>query len=365
VIVDSLYRHPKETLLKIERMTATTPIEDWIRKLPKAELHMHLEGSLEPDMLFALAERNRIPLRWTSVDDLRAGYEFENLTYFLSLYFEGCRVLVREQDFYDVTAAYLAKAHEHQVRRAEVFLGPQSFTERGVPLAAIMEGVLTAMNDAHKATGISAGFIVSVHRHRPVEDALQILDNLSPWSQHIAGIGMGGPEVGYPPGRFQPFFEKAKRLGYKTTVHAGEEGPPAYIAEALDKLQVERIDHGIAAIQSVQVTQTLVERQIPLTVCPLSNIRLKAIAKMENHPLRSMLERGLRVSIHSDDPPYFGGYVNENYIACWRALDLSIEQLVQLARNSFSAAFTTREEIDDGLRAIDAHLASGLPPGAP
>ncbi len=319
---------------------------------------MHLEGSLEPEMLFSLAERNRTPLRWTSIEALRAAYEFANLEDFLKLYFEGCRVLVTEQDFYDVTAAYLTKANEQGVRRAEIFLGPQSFTECGTRLEAIMSGILGAIDDAQVATGISAGYIVSVHRHRPVEDALRLLDAIEPWAGKVAGIGMGGPEVGYPPGRFRSFYLRAKALGYKTTVHAGEEGPPTYIREALDMLPIDRIDHGVTACNEEDLMDRLAALQMPLTVCPLSNVRLKVVPSLEAHPLKNMLNRGLQVSVHSDDPPYFGGYVNENLLACAKAMNLSLEDLAALARNSFLGSFASKEEITMGVADVNHHLAA-------
>ena len=333
-------------------------VQEFIETLPKAELHMHLEGSLEPEMLFRIAQRNGLSLRWSSEDALRAAYEFANLQDFLTLYFEGCRVLANEQDFYDVTSAYLAKAHKETVKRAEIFLGPQSFTERGVPLEAIMRGVLSAIEDARSTTGISAGFIVSVHRHRPLDEALKLLDDISPWSEQVVGVGMGGPEVNYPPGRFKQFFTKAKTLGYRTTVHAGEEGPPQYIQEAVKELNTDRIDHGVTILQDASLTQEIATRQTPLTVCPLSNVRLKVFPSIESHPIKEMLNRGLRVSIHSDDPPYFGGYVNENYLACEKALGLSVEEIASLARNSFLASFAPPEEIQQGIAMVDAHLAS-------
>ncbi len=331
-------------------------IEEFIRTVPKAELHMHLEGSLEPEMLFRLAERNKIALRWSSKEDLLAAYEFANLEDFLALYFEGCRVLVTERDFYDATAAYLAKAEEQGVRRLEMFLGPQSFTERGVPLEAIMDGVLGAIKDARSSSAVSAAYILSVHRHRPVEEALQLLEVIAPWSEYVLGVGMGGPEVGYPPGRFRPFYLKAKALGYRTTVHAGEEGPPEYIREALDMLSVERIDHGVAACRDEALMERLAAEQTPLTVCPLSNLRLKGVPSLEAYPLTTMLDSGLRVSVHSDDPPYFGGYVNENLQACHTALSLSLEDIAALARNSFLGSFAPQNEIQEHIEAVNHHL---------
>jgi adenine deaminase len=335
-------------------------LEEFIRTVPKAELHMHLEGSLEPGMLFRLAERNKIALRWSSEEALLGAYEFANLTDFLALYFEGCRVLVTERDFYDVTSAYLAKANEQGVRRVEMFLGPQSFTERGVPLGAIMDGVLGAIKDAQSSSAISAAYILSVHRHRPVEDALRLLESIGPWSEHVVGVGMGGPEVGFPPGRFRPFYLKAKALGYRTTVHAGEEGPPAYIREALDMLSVERIDHGVTACHDEALMERLAAEQTPLTVCPLSNLRLKGVPSLEAHPLKTMLDRGLRVSVHSDDPPYFGGYVNENLQACCTALSLSVEDIAALARNSFLGSFARPDEIRHNVDAVNRHLDAFL-----
>ncbi|WP_342612303.1 adenosine deaminase [Terriglobus saanensis] len=342
--------------VRLERVDMMNHIREFIGTVPKAELHMHLEGSLEPEMLFRLAKRNKIALRWSSEEALLAAYEFENLEDFLALYFEGCRVLVTEKDFYDVTAAYLAKANEQSVRRVELFLGPQSFTERGVPLGAIMDGVLGAIADAQSSSAISAAYILSVHRHRPVEDALRLLESIGPWSEHIVGVGMGGPEVGYPPGRFRPFYLKAKALGYRTTVHAGEEGPPAYIREALDMLSVERIDHGVTACHDSALMERLAAEQTPLTVCPLSNLRLKGVPSLEAHPLKTMLDRGLRVSVHSDDPPYFGGYVNENLEACCAALSLSAEDIAALARNSFLGSFAPPDEIMHSVDAVNRHL---------
>ena len=335
-------------------------VQEFIRTVPKAELHMHLEGSLEPEMLFRLAERNEIALRWSSEQALLAAYEFANLEDFLALYFEGCRVLVTERDFYDVTAAYLAKANEQGVRRVELFLGPQSFTERGVPLGAIMDGVLGAIKDARSSSAISAAYILSVHRHKPVEDALQLLEAIGPWSEDVLGVGTGGPEVGFPPGRFRPFYLKAKALGFRTTVHAGEEGPPAYIREALDVLSVERIDHGVAACRDEALMERLAAEQTPLTVCPLSNLRLKGVPSLEAHPLKTMLDRGLRVSVHSDDPPYFGGYVNENLQACHTALSLSVEDIAALARNSFLGSFAPLNEIKENIEAVNHHLDAFL-----
>jgi adenine deaminase len=303
-----------------------TDLTAFIRGLPKAELHMHLEGSIEPELMLELAARNGIELRWDTAHELRAAYQFSNLQSFLDLYFEGCRVLVQEQDFYDVTRAYLRRAHEDGVIRAELFLGPQSFTERGVGIGAVMNGVLRAIDDGVREHGISVGFLVSAHRHRSEADALSLLDQVQPWSDRIAGIGMGGAEVGNPPSKFVNFFRACREQGFRTTIHAG-------------------------------LVRELAARKTPLTVCPLSNVRLRTVASLERHPLKAMMDVGLHVTVNSDDPPYFGGYVSENMIECRRALDLRVDDIVELARNSFTAAFIPGDEAARALARIDAYVS--------
>jgi adenosine deaminase len=325
----------------------------FIRKLPKTELHMHLEGSIEPEMMFALAQRNGIDLKWDSPEALRAAYEFSDLQSFLDLYFEGCRVLVSERDFYDVTMAYLRRAVRDGVVRAELFLGPQSFTDRGVPMAYILEGVFEAINDAKRDVGISAGLMVSAHRHRSEAEATQLLDQIMPWADRILGIGMGGAEVGNPPSKFTSFFRECRNRGFRTTIHAGEEGPPSYVREAVEVLQVDRIDHGNACLSDAALTKELADRRIALTVCPLSNVRLKVVPRLDVHPLRTMMKANLLVTVNSDDPPYFGGYVSENLIECQKALGLSQAEIVQLVRNGFEAAFITTEERIQYVSAVD------------
>jgi len=328
-------------------------LETFIRSLPKAELHMHIEGSIEPEMMFALAERNGIDLKWDSPEALRAAYEFSDLKSFLDLYFEGCRVLVSERDFYDVTKAYLKRAVRDGVVRAELFLGPQSFTERGVPMASILNGILGAINDAERDIGISAGLMVSAHRHRSEADAMELLDQIMPWADQILGIGMGGPEVGNPPSKFKSFFRECRNRGFRTTIHAGEEGPASYVREAIEVLQVDRIDHGNACLSDPALTREIADRRIALTVCPLSNVRLKVVPQLEAHPLRTMLNANLLVTVNSDDPPYFGGYVSENLVECQKALGLSQAEILQLVRNGFDAAFIATEERSRHLAALD------------
>ncbi len=313
----------------------------FIRGLPKTDLHMHIEGSIEPEMMFALAERNGIALNWNSPEALRSAYEFSDLKSFLDLYFEGCRVLVTERDFYDVTMAYLRRAVRDGVVRAELFLGPQSFTDRGVPIASILEGIFGAISDARRDVGISSGLMVSAHRHRSEAEAIELLDQVMPWAEQILAIGMGGAEVGNPPSKFVGFFRECRNRGFRTTIHAGEEGPASYVREALDLLQVDRIDHGNACLSDASLTREIADRRIALTVCPLSNLRLKLVPQLESHPLPSMLDANLLVTINSDDPPYFGGYVSENLIACHNALGLDREAIVGLVRNGFEAAFIT------------------------
>jgi adenosine deaminase len=333
-------------------------LDSFIRGLPKAELHMHLEGSIEPGLMLDLAKRNGMVLRWATADELRAAYQFTNLQSFLDLYFEGCRVLVTRQDFHDVTRAYLRRAHLDGVVRAEIFFGPQSFTERGVAIETMMDGILEAIDDGAREYGMSGGLLVSAHRHRSEAEALALLDQVAPWADRIAGIGMGGPEVGNPPSRFVRYFRTARERGFRTTVHAGEEGPPAYIREAIELLGVERIDHGVTCMSDPVLVRELARRQIPLTVCPLSNLRLKGVDTLEQHPLKAMMAAGLKVTVNSDDPPYFDGWVSENMIECQRALDLSIDQIVTLARNSIDAAFVSADEAAGMMVRLDAYVAA-------
>ncbi|QDC40374.1 adenosine deaminase (plasmid) [Sphingobium fuliginis ATCC 27551] len=315
------------------------PFEDFIRKIPKAELHMHLEGSIEPEMMLALAARNNIALRWRDAQALRNAYTFVNLEDFLALYFECCKVLVTEQDFHDITKGYLQRCATDNVIHAEMFIGPQTFLQQGVDIDTLMRGVLSAMRDAQRESGVHSGLIISVHRHRSEADALAVLDCIEPWRDQVAGIGMGGPEVGNPPSRFARFFAECRRRGYMTTVHAGEEGPAEYVRQSIELLRPDRIDHGVSAIHDPDLMRLLRERNIPLTLCPLSNVRLNVVASMADHPLRRMLDEGLFVTVNSDNPPYFGGYVNENLIAAQQGLQLDVEAIVQLAKNSLQALF--------------------------
>ena len=335
-----------------------TGIEAFVRGLPKTDLHMHIEGSIEPQLMLDLAARNGLKLRWDTAEALRGAYRFQNLQSFLDLYFEGCKVLVTESDFHNVTRAYLRRAHEDGVIRAEMFIGPQSFTERGTPIEALMSGVLGAMKEARREHCMSVGLMISVHRHRTESDAIAVLDQVMPWKDHIIGIGMGGAEVGNPPSKFARFFQAARERGFRTTIHAGEEGPAAYVREALELLQVDRIDHGNACLADHDLMRELANRRVPLTVCPLSNLRLKVVPSMQEHPLKAMMAHGLHVTVNSDDPPYFDGYVTENLLACRDALGLSPEEIVRLVRNGLEAAFVTEEERQALLMRLDAYVAA-------
>jgi adenine deaminase len=330
----------------------------FIRRLPKAELHMHLEGSIEAEMLFELAARNGLRPRWETPQALRAAYAFTNLQSFLDLYYEGCRVLVQERDFYEVTRAYLHRARDDAVIRAEMFLGPQSFAERGVALSVVMDGTLAAMRDAQRDDGISAGLLVSAQRHRSEAEALALLDAAMPWADRIAGFGLGGAEMGNPPSRFANYFRACRERGFRITVHAGEEGPASYVREAVELLDVDRIDHGNSCLDDPALTWALARRGTPLTVCPLSNVRLKGVPSLEAHPLRTMLASGLNVTLNSDDPAYFGGYVNDNFIQCQQVLGLTADDVVTLARNSLAASFAPAGERSGHAARLDAYLAA-------
>lgn len=334
------------------RNNCRSQYETFIRKLPKTELHVHLEGTLEPEMLFRLANRNRIALKWKSPEELRNAYCFQDLPGFLEVYFKGCEVMKTAQDFHDVTRAYLERAEEDGVVHAEVFLGPQTFLAQGVPLEAIMDGMFGAIDEMRDR--ISCFYLGSVIRTRPESEALELLELLAPWHDRIAGFGMGGAERGNPPSRFAGYYRECRRLGFKTTVHAGEEGPAEYVREAVEVLRPDRIDHGKTAESDPELMKLLAEREIPLTLCPVSNLKLNVIRDMAEHPLKKLLDAGIRVTVNSDDPAYFQAYVNENWLACAEALRLSRADLRELARNSFLASFLPESEKRSWLAQIEA-----------
>ena len=322
--------------------------------LPKAELHLHIEGSLEPEMLFRLAERNKVDIPFKSVEEVRAAYAFSNLQDFLDIYYQGMSVLKTEEDFFDLTMAYLNRARADNVRHAEIFFDPQGHTERGVPFDTAISGVLTALAMAKAQFGMTAKLIMCFLRHLSEEDAFNTLRQAEDWLDRIAGVGLDSSEVGNPPSKFERVFTAARELGLKLVAHAGEEGPPAYVREALDILKIDRLDHGNRSLEDDELVERLVREKMTLTVCPLSNLKLCVVDDMGSHPLKRMLDLGLKATVNSDDPAYFGGYVMDNFRAVIDALDLDENDVKTLARNSFEGAFLSDGEKRGHLAAIDA-----------
>lgn len=334
-------------------------IDTFIDGLPKAELHLHIEGTLEPEMVFALAERNGLKLPYASIEALRAAYRFKDLQDFLNLYYQAAQVLVKERDFFDLTAAYLARAAADGVRHAEIFFDPQTHTQRGVPMAAVVDGITAALTEAERKRGLTSRLILCFLRDLDAADAMATLEAALPFRRHIAGVGLDSAEAGNPPAKFAEVFAHARALGFKVVAHAGEEGPAAYVAAALDDLGAQRIDHGVRSIDDPALVARLARSQVPLTVCPLSNQYLKVTPDLARHPLRELMAAGVLVTINSDDPAYFGGYVNANYRAVQQAFDLSRAELAGLARASFAASW-----LDDNAKArriaeVDAYARAG------
>jgi adenine deaminase len=334
--------------------------EAFIRGMPKAELHMHVEGSFEPELMFELAERNRVSLSYGSVEEVRRAHEFTDLQSFLDLYYEAMRVLRTERDFYDLTRAYLKRAADENVRRAEIFFDPQAHTGRGVPFEEVLGGIERALAEGERELGVSGAAILCFLRHLSPEEARKTLETALPHAQRILGVGLDSSEVGFPPGPFKPVFDRARAEGLHTVAHAGEEGPPEYIWGALDELGAERIEHGVRCLGDEALVARLAEERVPLTVCPLSNIRLRGFGRMEEHPLRRMLGAGLCVTVNSDDPAYFGGYVNQNFVSVADALDLTRDELYTLARNSFEASFLDAAHKTRLIGELDEYFATGV-----
>ncbi|MDF1872348.1 adenosine deaminase [Vannielia sp.] len=331
-----------------------------IASLPKAELHLHLEGSLEPETIMRLSERNGIALPFADADALRAAYEFDDLQTFLDLFYAGLTVMVTEQDFYEVTREYLEKAADDGVCHAEFHVSVQGHLGRGVSVDTMMSGISRAFEDGAAELGVGASMIFGLQRQRPLEEAEAAFEDFVKhprWVALVSAIGMGGSEVGYPTAKFRPLYDRARALGWKTTVHAGEEGGPEAVREALDGLAPDRLDHGVRAFEDAELTQELIDSGMTLTVCPLSNLRLKVFDSIEAHPLAKMLRAGLKVTVNSDDPPYFGGYIGANFVAAQRGLGLSDDEIIQLARNSFSGAFLPEDQIGRYLAAFDRAIA--------
>ncbi len=334
-----------------------TELHNFIDELPKAELHVHIEGTLEPELMFALAKRNGIALPYASVEELRAAYSFNNLQDFLDLYYQGAQVLITQQDFYDLTLAYLTRAHADQVLHTEIFFDPQTHTERGIAFKTVFEGITAALSDAERDLGITSELILCFLRHLSEEEAIETYEASLPYKDRIAGFGLDSSEKGHPPAKFERVFARVRAAGFRIVAHAGEEGPPEYVKDALDLLKVDRIDHGNRALEDNALVERLAREAMPLTVCPLSNLSLAVVKDLADHPLRRMLDAGLVATLNSDDPAYFGGYVNQNYKQTQSALDLTKDELALLARNSFTASFASKERKAELLGILDGYLA--------
>ncbi len=332
-------------------------IDTLIKRLPKCELHIHIEGSLEPELMFALARRNGVPLKYESVDAVRQAYRFRNLQDFLDIYYQGMSVLITEQDFYDLAFAYLQRAHADNVRHVEMFFDPQGHTARGIAFATVINGLDRAIADAQRQLGVRASLIMCFLRHLDEADAEKTLDAALAFKDKIVGVGLDSSETGNPPSKFKHVFRRARDAGFFLTAHAGEEGPPSYVWEALDVLGVGRIDHGNRSLQDTTLVERLARERVALTVCPLSNLRLRVVEDLKAHPLRQMMEKDLVVTVNSDDPAYFGGYVNDNYRAVSNALSLGRDEIVAIVRNGFQASLMTAAEKAAALAEVERALA--------
>ena len=336
----------------------TNELKSLIQGIPKAELHLHIEGSLEPELMFEIAERNNIALDYDSVEELKKAYQFNNLQEFLDIYYTGAKALIHEQDFYDLTWAYLTKVHNENVVHVEVFFDPQTHTDRGISFDVVIKGIRTALEKARTELGMTYKLIMSYLRHLSEESAFETLESSLPYKAWIDGVGLDSSEVGNPPSKFQNVFKASAAHGYQLVAHAGEEGPAEYIWEALDLLNVVRIDHGNRCLDDEALVSRLVESKMPLTLCPLSNVELKVISKMEDHPVLEMMNKGLLATIHSDDPAYFGGYMNENYLQTAVALNMNKDHLKQLAINAFEASWLDEEDKRKHIESVKAYFAS-------
>lgn len=332
-----------------------TALEGFIRRLPKAELHLHIEGTLEPEMMMRLAEKHGVALPYDTLEDIHKAYNFKDLQSFLNLYYMGASVLIDEDDFYQLMMAYLNRCHEEGIVHAEMMFDPQTHTDRGIDFSVFMSGFVKARDEAEKL-GISTALIMCFLRHLPEDGAIATLKAAEPWRGDIRMVGLDSGEVGNPPEKFERVFRQAAAQGYGLTAHAGEEGPPPYIRGALDTLGVTRIDHGVRCLEDEALVKQLVQSQIPLTVCPLSNIRLRVFDQMQDHPILAMLESGLNVSVNSDDPPYFGGYLMDNFKSLESSLGMSAEQAKQLAANSIRNSAIDGERRETWLNEIHAAM---------
>jgi len=332
-----------------------TSMEAFIKGIPKAELHLHIEGSFEPELMFQIAQRNNLKINYTSVAELKKAYRFSNLQEFLDIYYAGAAVLIEEKDFYDLTWAYLTKVHTENLVHTEIFFDPQTHTDRGIPFEIVIKGIRRALEDGKEKLGISYKLILSFLRHLDEASAFKTLEEAMPYKDWIAGVGLDSSELGNPPSKFERVFEKAREEGFLVVAHAGEEGPAEYIWEALDVLKVNRIDHGNRCLEDVGLVTRLAADQIPLTLCPLSNLELKVVQDLKDHPVVKMMDRNLLVTINSDDPAYFGGYMNANYLGIANALQLSKKQITELVKNSFKASWLSAEEKEKHISRVDQY----------
>lgn len=332
-------------------------MKTFIENLPKAELHLHIEGTFEPELMFEIAQRNGIKLPYDDVDALRKAYDFSELQDFLDIYYQGMNVLQKEQDFYDLTWAYLERIHAQNVLHTEIFFDPQGHTSRGVAFETALDGIYKALQDGQQKLGISYGVIMCFLRHLDADDAMATLEQALPHKDKIIGVGLDSSELGHPPEKFTAVFERAKAEGFYIVAHAGEEGPPQYVYQALDLLKVDRIDHGNRALEDEALTQRIAKEGLALTVCPLSNLKLCVVDELKNHPMRQMLKAGLKATVNSDDPAYFGGYMNENFLQLTEALNLSKDEVVTLARNGFEAAFIPESQKQVLINKLQAYIS--------
>lgn len=331
-------------------------MKEFIQLLPKAELHLHIEGSLEPELMFSLAKKNKIEIPYKNIEDVRAAYNFTNLQSFLDIYYAGANVLITKQDFYDLTWDYILRCVEDNVIHTEIFFDPQTHTHRGIAFETVITGIKEALNDAYKKFGITSNIIMCFLRHLSQEDALETFEMSLDYKDDIIGVGLDSSEIGNPPSKFEEVFKKAKEEGFKLVAHAGEEADVSYIYEALDLLDIHRIDHGVQSINSEELMKRLKEEQIPLTVCPNSNIELKVFQTYKEHNIKKMLDYGLNVTVNSDDPAYFKGYMNKNFLNLCENLPLTKEDIVKLVKNSFRSSFISDELKEKYLKKVDEYI---------
>jgi adenosine deaminase len=331
-------------------------MKDFIKNLPKAELHIHIEGSLEPELMFRLAKKNNIQIPFNSIQEVKEAYNFTNLQSFLDIYYAGANVLITKEDFYDLTWEYILRCKEDNIIHTEIFFDPQTHTDRGIAFDTVITGISQALDDAKEKFGITSNIIMCFLRHLSQDEALKTFEQCLPYKDKIIGVGLDSSEIGHPPSKFKEVFKKAKDEGFKLVAHAGEEADYTYIYEALDLLEIQRIDHGVQAIQSKELMQRLKEEQIPLTVCPNSNIELRVFDTYKDHNIKELLDFGLNVTVNSDDPAYFKGYMNTNFINLYENLELSKEDIIKLVKNSFNSSFISDELKTKYLKKVDEYL---------